>query len=256
MKLPSLCLALLLTASAALAADSDSTPPAAPAATGGKPVLHGLIASGDSVRFLLTTPGEGDGKWYSLGDTVGNWKLASYRDQDGVLVLSRDGASNLELSLVHDHAAAADSQATLAQAQALLKQINFSQMMQKVLAQQKQAMTAMTRQALTQRGLSGAALDAALAKQAKAMDAVWGAMDMSSMQDDIAQIYSEVFTPSELSAISDFYSTPAGEAMIEKTPLVQQKTMQIMMPRIMQAAAAARKAAQAQAQEPPAAPQP
>ncbi|HEX3730052.1 MAG TPA: DUF2059 domain-containing protein [Opitutaceae bacterium] len=239
MKLPALCLALLLTASA----------PAAPAATG-NPILHGLIASGDSVRFLLTTPGEGSGKWYSIGESVGDWKLASYRDRDGVLVLHRaDGTgADVELSLVHAHAAAVDNQATLAQAQALLQKINFTQMMQKVMAQQKQAMANMSRQALMQRELSGPALDKALAQQSKMMDAVWNAMGDSSMQDAMAQVYSEVYTPSELSGISDFYSTPAGQAMLDKAPEIQQKTMQVIMPKLMQAMQAAQKAARAQAQ--------
>ncbi|HVW22269.1 MAG TPA: DUF2059 domain-containing protein [Opitutaceae bacterium] len=253
MKLPAFCLALLLTASAALAADADSAaaPAAAPAAAAsGKPILHGLIASGDSMRFLLTLPGEGSGKWYSVGDTAGAWKLASYRDQDGVLVLHRaDGSgADAEISLLRDHAGAVDNQATLAQAQALLQKINFSQMMHKMMVQQKQAMANMTRQTLMQRGLSGEKLDKALAAQSKMMDSVWSAMESSEMQDDVAQIYSEVYTPSELSAISDFYSTSAGQAMLDKAPEIQQKTMQLIMPKLMQAVQAAQRArAQAQA---------
>lgn len=235
MKLYPICLALVFLAAAAFAADPA---PSAPAS--GKPELHGLVTSGDSVQFLLTEPGSDHAQWCSVGDTIGDWKLATYRKQDGVLVLQRPDHPDLELSLIYSPAAAAEEHATLAQAQDLLKKMNYSQMMKRIFAQQKAAMMAMTRQALVRRGLTGDALDAALEKQTKVMDAVWGAMDSSTMEDDIAKIYSDVFTLSELSALSDFYSTPTGQALIDKTPEVQQKTMQLLMPRIMQAAAAAR----------------
>jgi len=252
MKLPSLCLALLFTASAVWAADADSAaaPAASAAVSSGKPTLHGLIASGDNVRFLLTTPGEGSGKWYSIGDSAGDWKLASYRDKDGVLVLHRaDGAgADVELSLVHAHADAVDNQATLEQAKAMLQKMNFGAMMNKVMDQQKQAMMALMRQGLAKQGLSGAAMDAAIAKQTKAMDAIYGALDFNSMEGDIAKVYSDVFTSDELNAISDFYSTPAGQSMLAKQPQVQKETMQVIMPKLMQAMQSAQRAARAQAQ--------
>jgi hypothetical protein len=66
---------------------------------------------------------------------------------------------------------------------------------------------------------------------------------MNSLQDDIAGVYSQVFTKDELNGIADFYDTPSGQALLDKQPQIQQKMMQVMMPRMMQAMASARNAA-------------
>jgi len=52
----------------------------------------------------------------------------------------------------------------------------------------------------------------------------------------MSQAYADVFTQDELSSISSFYATPAGQATLTKQPELQEKTMQIMLPAIMSAA--------------------
>jgi hypothetical protein len=51
----------------------------------------------------------------------------------------------------------------------------------------------------------------------------------------MAQIYADTFSKEELTALNDFQATPAGQAMIDKQPTVQEKMQAVMMPRIMSA---------------------
>jgi hypothetical protein len=198
---------------------------------------------GSGRRFLLLLPSEGgSGNWAKVGDTVGTWKIADYRETDHTLVLNGDDGTELDLALAAGKVKEGDVKATLADAQALLQKMNFSAMMTKILDQQRQAVAAMMKQQMLRRGMSPEDAAAAAAKQSQAMDAFWKAMDMNSLQDDIAGVYSNVFTKDELSGIAGFYDTPSGQALLAKTPEIQQQTMAIMMPRMMQAMASMQKA--------------
>ena len=56
-------------------------------------------------------------------------------------------------------------------------------------------------------------------------------------KDAIIKIYVNTYTESELRAISNFYKTPAGKALLEKTPKIIQASMalnQKKMPHILQ----------------------
>jgi hypothetical protein len=90
---------------------------------------------------------------------------------------------------------------------------------------------------MARRGLSADDADKIAERQKKVQDALYAAMDPATMKEDFAQIYSDVFTKEELAGIADFYDTPSGQAMISKMPEIQQKTMQVIMPRVMQAMA-------------------
>jgi hypothetical protein len=89
-------------------------------------------------------------------------------------------------------------------------------------------------------------------------------LNWDSLKPMFVRIYSESFTQEELVGVLDFYKTPAGQAMINKMPLVMQKTMVEMqqrmgpmMQRVSQAAKDAideAKAQQAAKQEPVAKP--
>jgi uncharacterized protein len=251
MKIASACVALFLAATVTLAA--DPVPPASPAPASGKPELRGVMDLGNGQRFLLLLPGGISSNWAKVGDSVGAWKVADYRENDRTLILKQDDGTELDLTLAADHVKEGDVQATLADAKALMQKMNFGDMMTRILAQQRQAIAAIMRQQMLRRGMSPDAAAAAVAKQSQAMDAFWKAMDMNSLQDDIAGVYSQVFTKDELGGIADFYDTSAGQALLAKTPEIQQKTMQIMMPRMMQAMASMQKAAPAPAPATPAA---
>lgn len=47
------------------------------------------------------------------------------------------------------------------------------------------------------------------------------------MQAELTGIYRELFTQEEINSLIDFYQSPAGQAMVKKMPLIQNKTVQI-----------------------------
>lgn len=69
------------------------------------------------------------------------------------------------------------------------------------------------------------------------------------MKSDSVQIYREVFTQEEVDALIAFYRTPAGRAMLEKMPLVMQKSMALMKGRMPQMMKRLQQLAQETAQE-------
>jgi uncharacterized protein len=251
MKIASGYFALLLAASVSLAADPVATRSAAPSSA--KPELKGIMDLGSGQRFLVAVPGEGAGDWAKVGDTVGAWKISDYREKDRTLILTGTDGTELDLALAPGRVKEGDEKATLADAQALLQKMNFSSMMTRILDQQKQAIASMMKQQMLRRGMSPDDAAAAAAKQGQAMDAFWQALDMNSLQNDFATVYSNVFTKDELAGIADFYDTPSGQALLAKTPEIQQQTMQIMMPRMMQAMASMQKARASAAAPAPAA---
>ena len=52
--------------------------------------------------------------------------------------------------------------------------------------------------------------------------AIW-----EKMQAELTGIYRELFTQEEINSLIDFYQSPAGQAMVKKMPLIQNKTVQI-----------------------------
>lgn len=205
---------------------------AEPAGTGPVPELRGLLASGGERRFALFMPSDGQTAWAGIGGSFAGWKLSAYRQAEDALVLVKDGREVL-LKLSSSTIGVADEKATLADAEAVLGKMKFEEMIGKVLAQQKQGMMAMTKKMTgSPKGVSQADSDAF---QSKSMDLIYEAMKPEEMKADFAKIYSEVFTKSELQGLADFYGSPVGQAMIDKQPEIQQKTMAVMMPRIMAA---------------------
>jgi hypothetical protein len=193
------------------------------------PELRGMLATGTDRRFALSIPG-GDTAWVSVGGKFAGWTLSEFRANEDALILLKDGKET-RLKLSASKIAEADVQATLADADAVLTKMNFEVMFEKMMEQQKSTMLEMTRK-LTGNPKGADAADAE-AFQSKVMDVMFAEMKPEQMKADFAKIYSEVFTKSELKALGDFYGTAAGQAMVEKQPLVQKRTMEVMMPRMM-----------------------
>lgn len=57
-------------------------------------------------------------------------------------------------------------------------------------------------------------------------------LNWASLKPMFMRIYGESFTQEELVGVLDFYKTPAGQALINKMPLVMQKTMAEMQQRM------------------------
>lgn len=216
---------LLFTASVALAADTVTTT---------VPELRGMLMAGTDRHFALASAAGGTA-WVAIGETFDGWKVTDYRQADESLVLTKGGrqeAVKLASSVI---TSASDTKATLADAEDVLRKMNFSQMMSRMIEQQKKSIPAMMKQMTAQMGDIGASADDMAAFQSKLMDVMFAEMNPDSMQADVAQIYSQVYTKEELQAQADFYSTTAGQATVDKQPVVQQKMSELMMPRIMAA---------------------
>ncbi|MEZ0216445.1 MAG: DUF2059 domain-containing protein [Rariglobus sp.] len=197
------------------------------------PELRGVLATGTERRFALSEPGGASTAWVTVGQQFAGWKLKAYRAADDVLVLTRDGR-DFDLKLSSSTVGQVDAtKATVADAEALLSKMKFDEMLGKILEQQKQTMVSMT-QKMTG-SMKGVDTKDFAAFQSKMMDTMFSELNPEAMRGDMAKVYSEIFTKSELAGLSDFYGTEAGRAMIDKQPALTQKMNELMIPRIMAA---------------------
>lgn len=88
--------------------------------------------------------------------------------------------------------------------------------------------------------------------QSKIMNLVAEEMSWEKMRADYVAIYAETFTEEELRGMVEFYQSPVGRKLIEKTPelmrrsmMITQKQMADMMPKVEAAVREARQAATA-----------
>lgn len=211
------------------------------------PELHGILVTGNNHRFALVTPGGERSGWATVGETFAGWKVLNYLPAEDALVLGqgdRRVTVRLNTSTVHESDAVAGTKATVAEADELLGKMRFEAMWDRIAEEQKKGMVgAMRQQAtaeFTKLGLQPKEIDALLDKMG---DAVTAGLLSDEMRKDFARIYADVYTKDELSGMAAFYDTTAGKAWIEKQPEVQQKLMQVMMPRVMQGMPAAQKIA-------------
>ncbi len=199
------------------------------------PELRGILFLSGSRQFALSTPGGAESGWAVIGDTFAGWKLTEFREEGEALVVSR-GDRSAELHLASSQVLEADNEkAARAEAEALMEKMNFEEMFEKMIEQQKAAAVKMTRQMVGGMGHDGPSADEMAEFQGRVMDVMWSEMNSKQMAADMAGIYSEIFTRSELRGLSEFYGTPAGRAMIDKQPEIQARTMEIIQPRMMAA---------------------
>lgn len=200
------------------------------------PELRGMLVIGADRRFTLTTPGGTQSGWAAIGESFNDWLLVEFREADQVLVVRKEGVT-VEVPLATSKIVAkdADKKATLAQAEALMKRMNFESMFERMIEQQKKMAVSMTRQMVAKNPEPGVSADDMAAFQARVMDIMWAEMNPEQMQADMAKAYADVFTPAELQGMAEFYATPAGIAMLDKSPELQQRMMQSMTPRLMAA---------------------
>jgi hypothetical protein len=232
----SVCIALL--AGSPLRADTAATPAVpdpAPAPNSSKVELRGILVTSGDRQFMLSNPGGATSQWTSLGDSFQDWNLVSFREKDNTLILKKSDGTELDLVLESSKVGKADVKATLADAQRVLEKMHFGEMLGKILESQRTAQLAAIRESLAKQGKSPAEIDKIIAQQTAMMKRLWAGIDMKSLQDSMAQIYSEEFTADQLNGISQFYDTSAGQASLEKAPEIQHKLMQVIMPQLMAA---------------------
>jgi uncharacterized protein len=199
--------------------------------------LKGVLNTGREKLFGLSTQTGDSSAWVPLGKAFQGYTLKSYDDAKSLLIFEHEGKT-YELALaaakIATTEAAQGTPATIADAAAVIDRMRFDEMMVKVMEQQKKTMVGMSQQMAKQMGTKFDPKDFE-EYQGKVMDVMQEAMDIPQMKKDITEIYAQTFSKEELTAMSDFYATPAGQTLNEKQPEVQQKLQAIMMPRIMSA---------------------
>jgi uncharacterized protein len=223
MKLKTLLLAAV-TACATVAFAAESAPL----------TFNGVLTLGKEQRYGLASPTATRSGWLKIGSEFEGYTLQSYDTTTRRLTVARDGKT-YELALESekmDGKVTQSTPATLADAEAVLGQLQFEKMIEKSIEGQQAAMAKMMRQ---MGGRDGVSTDDMIEHQKKVMAVMLEAMNPEQMKKEMTQIYSEMFSKEELQAMAQFNSTRAGQAMIEKMPDIQQRTQELMMPRIMAA---------------------
>ena len=206
------------------------------------PLFNATLTIGKEHRFVLVDSAGKTSGFLALGESFVGYKLKAYDAKTGALEVEKDGVTS-KLSLVSDaaiaNAPAVPTKATLADAEDVFRVMRFDDMMKKILDGQKKGMMPMMQQQMSQAlsrmgaNLSDEDKAALHAMQNKIVDQTFSAITSPEMRAEMAKIYSEVFSKEELNSMAGFYGTPAGQALVDKQPEVQQKMMSVMMPMIM-----------------------
>jgi hypothetical protein len=110
--------------------------------------------------------------------------------------------------------------------------MHFDEMFAKIMEQQKKQMAPMMQRMTAGMKVSEEDRARVVAIQKKVTDELFDSMAGPEMKAAVTEIYSSVFSKEELTSLGAFYSTPAGQSMVAKQPQVQEKMMQVMMPKM------------------------
>ena len=103
----------------------------------------------------------------------------------------------------------------------MFRLMNMDRLIQQAMTQMK----TMTEQQMSEMKLPPEAKAEAQESQDRMMKLIAERMSWERMKPDYIQLYSEVFTDEELDGNLAFYRSPAGRAMLEKTPLLMTRAM-------------------------------
>lgn len=125
----------------------------------------------------------------------------------------------------------ADEASRRAAVEELLRSMRADEMMNNVIAKQKEAMAKML-PSLMPKDVPPSALGQAQEIQGKVMEVVYKQLTWESLKPDFIEIYSEVFTEREIKDLTAFYQTPLGQKLLEKMPEITGKSMGLMQKRM------------------------
>jgi uncharacterized protein len=191
-----------------------------------------ILKVGPERVFGLGVPGGRSG-WVKIGENFEGFTVKSFDEAAETLTLEKGGESS-RLSLASARVETLNTKPTLAEATEVVEKMKFEQMLGRLIENQKRALMDLTKQMAAEQGTQVSTPEYG-AFQAKLMDALWAEMKPEELQKEFTKIYADLFTRDELKAMSSFYSTPAGQAMVDKEPEMQQRLMNVLMPRMMRA---------------------
>jgi uncharacterized protein len=117
--------------------------------------------------------------------------------------------------------ALADEASKLAKAEEMLQLLQADQSIRQVLEQ----MRAMIATQMSQMQITPEARPAIEEMQQKMMAMIADRMSWDKFKRAVLKIYVETYSDEDMDGIIAFYKTPAGRSLIEKMPLVMQKSM-------------------------------
>lgn len=197
-------------------------------------LLRGILKLGDSQAFSISNKAGLEAQWLKLGQSYNDYELKDFDEETETLTI-QSGEDSFKISMAGAglENATGTAEERLAEAQEMMQLMNFEQMIGKTMDGQMKAMSDMMRQQMQRMGQE---VDEELIQfQGEAMARMFEGIDWKPIEEGMTQAYAEVFTKNELEGMSAFYTSPAGQATLEKMPEIQTKTMQVMMPAIMQA---------------------
>jgi hypothetical protein len=118
----------------------------------------------------------------------------------------------------------ADEAGKKAKIEEMLQLTHYDQMMKQILEQMK----GMQIEQMKKTDMPAEARAQSEEIQQKTMALVADRMSYEKFKPIFIQIYAEVFSEEEIDGIISFYKSPAGKAMIEKSPLLMQRVMPMM----------------------------
>ncbi|MCX6955540.1 MAG: DUF2059 domain-containing protein [Verrucomicrobia bacterium] len=211
-------------------------------AADGLPQFNALMTMGKDHRFVLVSEAGKASPWLRVGAVFEGYTIKGYDTASGGLDLERDGKVT-RVMIMSDAATQSSgpaslpsTPATLAEAEEVLRVMHFDEMMSKILDQQKKAISGNMQKMSAQMKMPEEDRERFLKLQQKIIDETMESAMGPELKGEVAKIYSEVFSREELAAQGAFYSTPAGQSMVAKQPQVQEKMMQVMMPKMAQLA--------------------
>jgi hypothetical protein len=199
------------------------------------PAFNATLTVGKETRFVLLDSMGKASTWLKVGDTFEGYKLADYDAKAAALDLEKDGKIT-RISLAADAkvgAGTAMTPATIADATAVLDTMHFEEMLDKSLAGVKKQQVAMIDRMMGQMGGKGVDKEDLVAFQKKVVDEMMSAINGADLKNDVAKIYSEVFSKEELQSLANFYSSPIGQTFSDKQPEITEKMQAVMIPRMM-----------------------
>lgn len=163
------------------------------------PQFRSVLIDGQAPMFSHADA-TGSGRWVKIGESFEGWKLETFDSATQVPSVSQ-GEERKELTLISYRVDDSDATgaATLAEADAVLQEMRFEEMIQKTIEAQQEAM-AKSMGSVFGKDMPEAERARFTEFQRKMMAVMFEEMGLPGMRKDVARIYAENFSSTELKA--------------------------------------------------------
>jgi hypothetical protein len=135
----------------------------------------------------------------------------------------------LTLLLITPLFAHADEAAKKAKIEELMQLTNMNHLMGQMLGQMTERMKASAAEQASGMNMTPAQKTVYDDYQQRVSQLITGSVNWDKMKPVMVQVYDETYTDQELDGILNFYRSPAGQAMVAKSPQMMSRTMTLMV---------------------------